>query len=401
VEGAPAYVRAIAPYRAGKPIEEVAREYGLNADRIIKLASNENPLGMPASARAAIQGALQDLGRYPDSNGFDLKAAIASRYEVPVDWITLCNGSNDGLELAARAFCGAGESIVYSQYAFIVYALSTQAIGARAIEVPALAYGHDLEAMSAAIAEDTRVVFVANPNNPTGTFVDARRLEAFLSRVPARVAVVLDEAYTEYLEPEARYDSMGWVRSYPNLIVSRTLSKAYGLAGLRVGFMVAQAPLTDLINRVRQPFNVNSLAQAAAVAALADDAFLARSYELNRNGVAQLEQGFEQLGLEFVPSSGNFVLVRVGRADLINERLLQAGIIVRPVGNYNLPQWLRVTVGLPDENGAFLAALAEALAVAGGSGSTAGAGAAGGTSGTADAAGDGRASGAEGAAAGG
>ena len=365
VNDAPAYVRAIAPYRAGKPIGEVAREYGLNADGIIKLASNENPLGMPASARAAIQAALEDLGRYPDSNCFDLKAAIAARYDVPVDWITLCNGSNDGLELAARAFCGPGQSIVYSQYAFVVYALSTQAIGARAIEVPADRYGHDLDAMAAAIAEDTRVVFVANPNNPTGTFVDARRLEEFLSRVPARVAVVLDEAYTEYLEPEARYDSMGWIRSFPNLIVSRTMSKAYGLAGLRVGFMVAQAPLTDLINRVRQPFNVNSLAQAAAVAALADEAFLARSYELNRKGLAQLEQGFEQLGLEFVPSSGNFVLVRVGRADLINERLLQAGVIVRPVGNYDLPEWLRVTVGLPEENAALLAALAKALAAGG------------------------------------
>jgi histidinol-phosphate aminotransferase len=362
VSQAPAYVKAIAPYRPGKPIGEVAREYGLQHERIIKLASNENPLGMPDSARAAIRAALDDLGRYPDPNCFDLKAALAARYHVPADWITLCNGSNDGLELAARAFCGPGESIVYSKYAFIVYALSAQAIGARAIEVPAVMYGHDLDAMADAIVDDTRVVFVANPNNPTGTFVDGGRLEAFLSRVPSRVAVVLDEAYTEYLDAGARYDSMRWVRTYPNLIVSRTLSKAYGLAGLRIGFMVAQAPLTDLINRLRQPFNVNSLAQAAAVAALADDAFLARSYELNRQGVAQLQEGFERLGLEFVPSSGNFVLVRVGRADLVNERLLRAGIIVRPVGNYDLPQWLRVTVGLPEENSAFLAALADALA---------------------------------------
>lgn len=339
----------------------MAREYGLDAARIIKLASNENPLGMPASARAAIETTLGELGRYPDANGFDLKAAIAERYQVPADWITLCNGSNDGLELAARAFCKAGESIVYSQYAFIVYALSTQAIGARAIEVPAVRLGHDLEAMAAAVTDDTRVVFVANPNNPTGTFVDAQRLEAFLGRVPPRVAVVLDEAYTEYLGPDERYDSIAWVRRHPNLIVSRTLSKAYGLAGLRVGFLVAQSPLTDLVNRVRQPFNVNALAQAAAIAALADSAFLARSYQLNRDGIRQLESGFEGLGLEFVPSSGNFVLVRVGRADLVNERLLQKGIIVRPVGNYGLPEWLRVTVGLPEENGALLAALADIL----------------------------------------
>ena len=362
VDDAPSYVKAIAPYRPGKPIEEVAREYGLDAGHIVKLASNENPLGIPASARAAIQSALDELGRYPDGNGFELKAAIARKYDVPTEWVTLGNGSNDGLELAARAVCAAGQSIVYSQYSFAVYALATQAIGAQAIVVPAVDHGHDLEAMAAAVAPDTRVVFVANPNNPTGTFVDGHRLASFLAKVPARVAVVLDEAYTEYLDPAQRYDVIAWVRKYPNLIVSRTLSKAYGLAGLRVGFMVAQTPMTDLINRVRQPFNVNSLAQAAAVAALADDAFLARSYELNRDGLRQLEQGFTKLGLQFVPSSGNFVLVRIGRADVINERLLRAGVIVRPVGNYDLPQWLRVSVGLPEENAVFLAALAKALA---------------------------------------
>lgn len=361
LDDSPAYVKAIAPYRPGKPIGEVAREYGLDAHRIIKLASNENPLGMPESARAAIRSALDDLGRYPDPNCFDLKAAISARYDVPVDWITLGNGSNDGLELAARALCAVGQSIVYSQHSFTVYALSTQSIGARAIEVPAVRYGHDLEAMARAIADDTRVVFIANPNNPTGTFLEAKRLEAFLEQVPPRVAVVLDEAYTEYLDPGQRYDAMSWVRKYPNLIVSRTFSKAYGLAGLRVGFMVAQPPLTDLMNRVRQPFNVNTLAQAAAVAALDDSEFLERSYRLNREGLEQLERGFEALRLEFVPSSGNFVLVRVGRADLVNEALLRAGIIVRPVGNYDLPEWLRVTVGLREENDAFLAALPAAL----------------------------------------
>ena len=361
----PAHVKAIAPYRPGKPIEEVAREYGLDPARIIKLASNENPLGMPPSARAAIQAALDELGRYPDGNGFGLKAAIARKHRVPADWVTLGNGSNDGLELVARSVCAAGQSIVYSQYSFAVYALATQAIGARAIVVPAAHYGHDLDAMAAAIAEDTRVVFVANPNNPTGTFVEAPRLAAFLAKIPPRVAVVLDEAYTEYLDPARRYDAMPWVRQYPNLVVSRTLSKAYGLAGLRVGFMVAQAPVTDLMNRVRQPFNVNSLAQAAAIAALADEAFLARSYQLNRDGLQQLEQGFATLGLEFVPSSGNFVLVKIGpAADQVNERLLRTGVIVRPVGNYGLPHWLRVSVGLPQENAELLRALAAALAEA-------------------------------------
>lgn len=361
VDGAPSHVKAIAPYRPGKPIEEVAREYGLDPARIVKLASNENPLGMPESARAAIQRALDELSRYPDGNGFELKAAISRRYGVPAEWISLGNGSNDGLELVARAVCAPGQSIVYAEHSFAVYALATQALGARGIVVPAVRFGHDLEAMAAAVTDDTRVVFIANPNNPTGTFVEAAKLQAFLQRVPPSVAVVLDEAYTEYLPPELRYDSIAWVREHPNLVVSRTLSKAYGLAGLRVGFLVAQPALTELINRVRQPFNVNSLALAAAVAALADQAFLERSYQVNREGLAQLEAGFKRLGLEFVPSYGNFILFRVGPADVVFERLLRSGVIVRPVGNYGLPQWLRATVGLPEENAALLAALEKAL----------------------------------------
>ncbi len=361
VDGAPAYVKSIAPYRPGKPIEEVAREYGLDPARIIKLASNENPLGMPESARAAIQRTLDELARYPDGNGFELKAAISRKYGIPPEWISLGNGSNDGLELVARALCAPGQSIVYAEHSFAVYALAAQAIGARSIVVPAVGYGHDLEAMADAVTGDTRVVFIANPNNPTGTFVEAARLQAFLRRVPASVAVVLDEAYTDYLPPELRYDSIAWVREHPNLVVSRTLSKAYGLAGLRVGFLVAQPALTELVNRVRQPFNVNSLALAAAVAALGDTEFLERSYRVNRDGLEQLSQGLRRLGLEFVPSYGNFILFKVGPADVVFERLLRAGVIVRPVGNYGLPEWLRATVGLPEENAALLAALEEAL----------------------------------------
>ncbi len=358
---APSYVRGIAPYQAGKPISELAREYGLQEDRIVKLASNENPLGLPDSARRAIQAQLDDLARYPDSNGFELKAAIARRYQVPADWITLGNGSNDTLELAAHALVQPGQSIVYAQYSFAVYPLATQEVGARAIEVPARNHGHDLEAMLAAIAPDTRLVFLANPNNPTGTFVPAAEVERFLARVPADVVVVLDEAYNEYLRPELRFDSSAWVRRFPNLLVSRTFSKAYGLAGLRVGFGLAQPELTDLLNRVRQPFNVNSLAQAAAAAALFDDDYLQRSYEVNAQGLARLQSAFDALGLQYVPSYGNFVLVRVGDAAAVYERLLRAGVIVRPVGGYGLPEWLRVSVGLPEENEAFLAALPAAL----------------------------------------
>ncbi len=362
----PDYVRAIAPYQGGKPIAEVAREFGLDEAAIVKLASNENPLGMPASARRAMQQAIDELARYPDSNGFDLKAALTQKFDVQADWITLGNGSNDILELAARALVQPGESVVYSQYSFAVYALATQAVGARAIVVPAKDFGHDLDAMAAAIAPDTKLVFIANPNNPTGTFIDGDRIAAFLKQVPSRVVVVLDEAYTEYLQPAQRYDALGWARQYPNLIISRTFSKAYGLAGLRVGFGIAQPALTDLLNRIRQPFNVNSLAQAAAIAVLHDEDYLQKSAQLNTDGYRQITEAFTQRSIEFVPSCGNFVLFRAGADDgagaRVNLALLKKGIIVRPVGNYSLPQWLRVSIGLPEENAAFLDALKAVLA---------------------------------------
>jgi histidinol-phosphate aminotransferase len=358
---APAYVRAIAPYRAGRPISEVAREYGLDEARIVKLASNENPLGMPASAHAAIMVAAGDLGRYPDANGFALKAALSARLGVPQDWLTLGNGSNDILELVAHAVLQPGLSAVYSQYSFQVYELATQETGARAIVTPAKAFGHDLPAMRAAIAPDTRVVFIANPNNPTGTFLPAAEIEAFLATVPSEVVVVLDEAYNEYLDPSLRFDATQWVRRFPNLVLSRTFSKAYGLAGLRVGYGVAQPALTDLMNRVRQPFNVNSMAQAAAIAALDDQDFLERSRALNAQGLGMLSQAFDALGLRYVKPFGNFVLVEVGDAAAVNEALLRAGVIVRPVGNYGLPRWLRISVGLPAENETFVAALRGAL----------------------------------------
>ena len=361
----PEYVRAIAPYQAGKPIAEVAREFGLNEADIVKLASNENPFGLPESSRQAMLAAAAELGRYPDANGFDLKAALSSRYDVPADWITLGNGSNDILEIAAHAFVQKGEAVVYSQYSFAVYALATQGVGGRAIVVPARDYGHDLDAMAAAIDADTRLVYVANPNNPTGTFFPAPQVEAFLQKVPANVIVVLDEAYNEYLAPEHQFESSQWVRKYPNLIVSRTFSTAYGLAGLRVGYAIAQPDVTDLMNRIRQPFNVNSLAQAAAVAALNDKEFLEKGAKNNFEGYRQMIAAFDELGLEYVPSFGNFVLVKVGNDDgagaRVNLALLKQGVIVRPVGNYGLPQWLRISIGLPEENATFIAALKKAL----------------------------------------
>ncbi|HVK95544.1 MAG TPA: histidinol-phosphate transaminase [Noviherbaspirillum sp.] len=366
IQFGPDYVRAIAPYQGGKPIAEVAREFGLDEASIIKLASNENPLGMPESARQAMLAVCAEIARYPDANGFDLKQAITSKYDVPQDWITLGNGSNDILELATHAFVQPGQSVIYAQYSFAVYALATQAVGGRAIVVPAKHYGHDLAAMANAITADTRLIFIANPNNPTGTFLPAADIEAFLKVVPQDIVVVLDEAYNEYLAQEQQYESIAWIKQYPNLLVSRTLSKAYGLAGLRVGFGIAQPSITDLLNRIRQPFNVNSLAQAAAIAALNDTDFLQKSAKLNTEGYRQLTQAFDAMDLEYVPSYGNFVLVKVGVDEgagaRVNLALLKNGVIVRPVGNYGLPQWLRISIGLPEENAAFIEALKKVLA---------------------------------------
>ncbi|MCX7223666.1 MAG: histidinol-phosphate transaminase [Burkholderiales bacterium] len=368
VLNAPAHIAAIAPYQAGKPIEELAREFGLDASKIVKLASNENPLGMPESAKLALNAAVANLGRYPDPAGFDLKKAIAQRFGVDQGWLTLGNGSNDILELVASALIEPGSAVVYSQFAFVVYRLATQARGAKHIVVPAKEHGHDLPAMLEAITPETKIVYVANPNNPTGTYLSVDAIESFLASVAARhgtrVTVVLDEAYNEFLEPALRVDGVALVKRYPNLIVSRSFSKAYGLAGLRVGFAMAQPALTDLLNRVRQPFNVNSLAQAAAIAALNDKEFLAKSFAVNRDGKKQLQQGFEKLALQFVPSYANFVLVKVGDAARINLELLKRGVIVRPVAGDGLPEWLRVSIGLPHENQTFLDALTAILKAA-------------------------------------
>lgn len=358
---APDHIRAITPYQPGKPISELAREMGIAEASIVKLASNENPLGMSARARDAVRIALADLARYPDGGAFSLKAALCARFGVKAEQLVIGNGSNDILEIASLAFLGSGRSAVYAQHAFAVYPLATQARGARGIEVPAKHFGHDLDAMAAAIAPDTRIVFIANPNNPTGTFIPGSEIEAFLAKVPQDVLVVLDEAYTEYLSAEQRYDAIAWVERFPNLLVSRTFSKAYGLAGLRVGYAIAHPEVADLMNRVRQPFNVSSVALAAAEAALADDEFLAQSAELNRRGMVQLTEAFGALGLEWIPSAGNFVTFKVGDAAGVNRALLQQGVIVRPIAGYGMPHWLRVSIGLPEENERFIAALRRAL----------------------------------------
>jgi histidinol-phosphate aminotransferase len=361
-ELSPSYVRSIAPYQPGKPISELAREMGLDERSIVKLASNENPRGIGPRTRAAIEASISEIARYPDGNGFELKQALARRYGVDMSSIVLGNGSNDVLELVALAFLGPGRAAVFSQHCFAVYPLATQARGARSIVVPAKDYGHDLEAIAKAIDDETYVAWIANPNNPTGTFARYEEVEAFLKRVPERVLVVLDEAYNEYLAPELRGDTVKLIKRHPNLIVTRTFSKAYGLAGLRVGYALAHASVADVMNRVRQPFNVNSVALAAAVAALDDMEFVARSYAENLQGMRQLEDSAKRLGLDYIPSYGNFITIRVGKAAEIYKRLLRRGVIVRPVGGaYGLPEHLRVTIGTGQENERFLGALSASL----------------------------------------
>lgn len=358
---APAYIRSIAPYQPGKPISELARELGLNEADIIKLASNENPLGISPKAAASIAPAIAELARYPDGSGYELKHALSSKLAIDAEAIVLGNGSNDVLEMAARAFLAPGTNAVYAQHAFAVYPIATQATGARGIEVPARDFGHDLAAMLAAIDAQTRVIFLANPNNPTGTFIAPEEVERFLSRVPPTVLVVLDEAYQEYLPEALQPDSVRWLARFPNLVVTRTFSKIYGLAGLRLGYALAHPPVADLMNRVRQPFNANSLALTAAVAALDDHEFVRRSRELNFRGMAYLTESFKRLELSYIPSQGNFVTVRVGDGAEIFRRLLRRGVIVRPVAGYGLPEHLRVTIGLDAENERFVQALREAL----------------------------------------
>jgi histidinol-phosphate aminotransferase len=365
-ELSPSYVRSIAPYQPGKPISELAREMGLNEAGIVKLASNENPRGIGPRTRAAIDAAMADIARYPDGNGFELKQALSRRYHVDMGSIVLGNGSNDVLELVASAFLGPGRAAVMSQHCFAVYPLATQSRGARSITVPAKDYGHDLDTMAKAVDDETFVIWIANPNNPTGTYAKADALDAFLRRVPERVLVVLDEAYNEYLPADLRADSVKWLRRHPNLIITRTFSKAYGLAGLRAGYALAHASVADVMNRVRQPFNVNSLALAAATAALDDMEFVAKSYAENLQGMKQLEEGSRKLGLGYIPSYGNFLTIKVAQggksAPEIYKRLLRRGVIVRPVGGgYQLPEHLRVTIGTPQENEKFLAALAASL----------------------------------------
>lgn len=353
-------VQKLSPYQPGKPIEELERELGI--DNIIKLASNENPLGCSPLALKAIESGLSEIAIYPDGNGFALKKALSAFYQRPLEEITLGNGSNDILELVARAFLQPGDEAVFSQYSFAVYPLAVQAVGATGISVPALNWGNDLHAMAKAVTAKTKVVFIANPNNPTGTWVEADALNRFLAAIPESVIVVLDEAYGEYVEPGALPDGLGFLKQHKNVIVSRTFSKGYGLAALRVGYAFAHADITNVLNRVRQPFNVNALALRAAVAALADQEFVQRSRRLNAEGMQYLTTELEAMGLSVIPSLGNFLCIDMKQEGLpVYQGLLLQGVIVRPVANYGMPNFLRVTIGTPAENERFISALKAVL----------------------------------------
>ncbi len=353
-------VRSLMPYQPGKPIEELERELGLSD--VVKLASNENPLGPGTAAREAIAAASRDIERYPDGSGHVLRMGLADRLGVAPERITLGNGSNDVLELIARTFVSPSDEVVYSAHAFVVYPIVTQAIGAVAVEVPAVDFGHDLPAMRAACNQKTRLVFIANPNNPTGTWCKKDALRSFLEGLDERTLVVVDEAYLDYVTDPDYPNALEWTDDFQNLIVVRTFSKVHGLAALRVGYAISNAQIADLLNRVRQPFNVNTIGMLAAASALRDAEHIAKSKALNTAGMAQLAEGVTRLGLSFIPSAGNFLTVQMPRPGAeVYEELLRKAVIVRPIGGYGLPDHLRITVGLETENERFLAALEAVL----------------------------------------
>ena len=353
-------VADLAPYQPGKPVDELERELGIRD--IVKLASNENPLGPSPKALAAVSDQLAGLARYPDSEGYLLKRRLQEKLGVAPERITLGNGSNDVLELLARVFLGPGLEAVVSEHAFVVYPLAARALGAALRVIPAQDYRQDLAATAAAVSERTRVVFIANPNNPTGTWLDRESLEAFLDALPEEVLVVLDEAYFEYVEEPEYPNGLELAATRANLIVTRTFSKAYGLAGLRLGYAVSHPDIADLMNRIRQPFNVNQASLAAALAALDDAEHLAETVRVNREGMQFLRQACDRLGLGYIPSVGNFLTIHVGRPAMpVYEALLKKGVIVRPIGVYGMPEHLRVTLGTPGENARFAAALQAVL----------------------------------------
>lgn len=354
-------IRGLQPYQPGKPVEELERELGLK--NIIKLASNENPLGPSEKVVAALTAALPDIARYPDGSAYELKRALSAKLGVAEETLTIGNGSNDVLELLARVYVRPGTEVLVSEHSFVVYPLLAISLGADLKVVPAKNYGQDLDATLAAVTENTRMVFIANPNNPTGTWLSEQTIRSFLEQISDQVIVVLDEAYFEYVDEKGYPDGIALGREFPNLVITRTFSKAYGLAALRIGYAVSHPDMADMMNRVRQPFNVNALSLVAAVEALKDTDYIADVISQNREGLRYLESETKSLGLSFIPSVGNFLTIDFGRDAMpIYEALLREGVIVRPIGVYGLPNHLRVTVGLKEENERFVQSLKKILA---------------------------------------
>jgi len=361
-------VQKLQPYLPGKPVEELERELGISNS--VKLASNENPLGASARALQAIEQCYKTINYYPDGSAFKLSQRLAGKYDVDPACLTFGNGSNDVLELIAKAFLTAEHSAVYSQYAFAAYPIVVQVVGAKARVATAydaahetMPLGHDAEAIIDSIDETTRLVFIANPNNPTGTWMDADTVKAMLDRIPSDVILVLDLAYLEYMQNEFKPDIKSLLASYNNLIITCTFSKVYALAGLRIGYGLSHPDIADVLNRVRQPFNTNLIAQAAALAALDDDAHIQASISLNNDGKAFLQNELARLGLSYLPSMGNFLAVNFNRDAMpVYDALLRKGVIVRPLANYNMPDYLRITIGTADQNKRLIEALSGVLA---------------------------------------
>ena len=353
-------VLTIHPYVPGKPVSDLERELGLT--RISKLASNENPLGASPAVTAAITRQLSEIARYPDGSAYQLKETLAQFLNVDMSQIAVGNGSNELLELVARVFAGPGDEVIYSQYGFAVYPLSAQVVGATGVEVPAKDWGHDLPAMLSAVTEQTKLIYIANPNNPTGTVFGKEAWNAFISKVPKHVVVVLDEAYLEYCCDAQYPNGVEYLNQYPNLLVSRTFSKAYGLAALRVGYLVGCEEIIQYINQVREPFNVNHYAQVGAVAAIKDQDFVSQAVSVNQAGMEQITNALTAFNIDYIPSSGNFIAAHFGQqAANINQKLLEKGVIVRPLGGYGMRETLRISIGKPEENQHFIDALGTVL----------------------------------------
>lgn len=353
-------LKELVPYEPGKPIDDVAREMGLAPESIIKLASNENPLGPSPLAVAAIQKALATSHIYPDGGTFHLSTALAKKTGVEKNRVVLGNGSNEILELIYHAFTRPGTgNVVASQYAFVVYKLQAQLFDVKMIEVPSKSFGHDLDAMHAAITPETRVVFITNPNNPTGTRLSNDALYNFIKSVPESLIIALDEAYYEFMTDAP--PSIEWTMKHPNLIVLRTFSKIQGLAGLRIGYAITHPDTANILQRCRQPFNVNALAQAGALASLEDDNHPARTVKMTHEGMKNLITLCKKLKLDYVPSEANFLMIRVGDGDQIFKQLMQQGIIIRALKPYQLPEWIRVTIGTPEQMNRFSTALEQLL----------------------------------------